>query len=592
MNDLLNRLREQFTVFWNRQGRFQRTALIALVVIAVIVIPLVITWATTPTYAVAFSKLSEEDAGKIVQSLKDKGITYQLRDSSTILVPADKVYDVRLTIANEGLPSGSTIGFEIFGQNTLGMTEFTQKVNYQRALEGELARTIQSLEAVQKAQVHLVTPERTLLEEDQQPTTASITIQEKPGQHLDAAQVRSITHLVASSVQGLKPESVVVVDVNGNLLSAGNIDGGKADASTEVDSRRAAELSYSRDLQNKVQKLLDSAFGPGKAVVQAYITLDWTARETKSQVYDPNTQVLRSSQKIGETYDAYGQNQGGVAGAIPNLPPGVTDNLKENQFAGYNRSEDINNYEVSMVETKENLTPGIIKNISLSVLVDGITDEADLAKIKSVVSAAAGIDLARGDKIAVETLDFDRTYATKQTQAETEQNLMDLYVKIGTAAAALLVILAVLLFVQRLLRNLRAASAEAWTPILQPVTVSAPELAPTPIEKVPQVEARTPVQELPSPPSPAELLMGLSEAPRIEKEESMPQIELPQPEVWDEGPAELELTDLLGRYAEEAPSVEDQQMQQVIIQLAEESPASVAEIIQMWLSEDEHGAGL
>jgi flagellar M-ring protein FliF len=590
MNDLLNRLREQFTIFWNRQGRFQRTALIAFVVIAIIVIPLVITWATAPTYAVAFSKLSEEDAGKIVQSLKDKGINYQLRDSSTILVQADKVYDVRLTMANEGLPAGSTIGFEIFGQNTLGMTEFSQKVNYQRAMEGELARTIQSLEAVQKAQVHLVTPERTLLEEDQQPTTASVTIQEKPSQHLDAAQVRAITHLVASSVQGLKPESVVVVDVNGNMLSAGNIDGGKLDASTEVDNRRASELSYSRDLQNKVQKLLDSAFGPGKAVVQAYVTLDWTARETKSQVYDPTTQVLRSSQKIGETYDAYGQNQGGVAGAIPNLPPGVSDTLKENQFAGYNRSEDINNYEVSMVETKENLTPGIVKNISLSVLVDGITDEADLAKIKSVVSAAAGIDLTRGDKIAVETLAFDRTYASQQTQTETQQNLLDLYVKIGTAAAALLIILAVLLFVQRLLRNLRAASAEAWTPILQPVTV--PEFAPASVEKVPQMEAKTPVEELLGPPSPAELLMGLGETPKFGKEEAMPQIELPQPDVWDEGPAELELTDLLGRYAEEAPSVEDQQMQQVIVQLAEESPASVAEIIQMWLSEDDRESGV
>ncbi len=585
MNEVINRLREQITTFWNRLGRVQRIVLIALAVIAVIVIPVLITTANTTTYAVAFSKLSEEDAGKIVKSLKEKNIPYQLRDGSTILVPTDQVYDVRIDMATEGLPEGSTVGFEIFSQNMLGMTEFAQQVNYRRALEGELARTISSLEAVEKAQVYVVTPERTLLEEDQEPTTASVTVQEKTGKHLDAAQVKAITHLLASSVQGLKPENVVVVDANGNLLSAGNLDGGKVDALSEADSRRAAEVSYSRELQSKVQKLLESALGPNRAVVQAYVALDWTKRETTSQVYDPDSTVLRSTQKIGETYDAYGQDQGGVPGAIPNLPPGVTDTLQENQFAAYNRSEDINNYEVSVVESKESLTPGVIKNISLSVLVDGITDEADLQKIRSVVAAAVGIDEARGDKLAVETIDFDKTFSQQQAQAETERNLMDIYMMIGTAAAALLVLLAVLFFVQRLLRNLRLASVEAWTPILQPVGAMAALPGEAPVEAM-----------LPSAPSPAELMMSFEELPRIseakKREEEMPRLELPQPDVLEEIPAELELSELLGRYADEAPSVEDQQMQQVIVQLAEESPASVAEIIQMWLAEDDTSAGI
>ncbi len=578
MNELLNRLREQFTAFWNRQGRVQRIILITLVVSALILIPVFIALATRPTYVVAFSKLNEEDAAKIVQSLKDKGIPYQLKDSNTILVPSEMVYDVRLTVAAEGLPQGSTVGFEIFGQSTLGMTEFAQRVNYQRALEGELARTIMSLEAVEKAVVHVVTPERALLVEDQQPTTASVTIQEKPGQHIDQAQVRSITHLVASSVEGLKPENVVVVDVNGNLLSAGNMGDTSISAVSETDSRRAAELAYSRELQNKVQNMLDSALGPNRAVVQAYVTLDWTERQTTSQIYDPNSATLRSSQKTSETYDAYGTDQGNVAGAIPNLPPGVADTLQENQFAGYNRSEETTNYEISVVESQEKLKPGVIKNISMSVLVDGIEDEADLQKLRAAVAAAAGINEARGDQLAVETLQFDKTYQEQQSKAEAERNLMDIYIKVGTAAAAILVILAVVLFVQRLLRNLKLASEAAWMPILQPVTA-------------PTVEALTPpteAQEMKAlPPTPSELMMSIESAPQLEEKMEPFKIELPQPDVLEEVPAELELSDLLGRYAEEAPSVEDQQMQQVITQLAEESPASVAEIIQMWLAEDE-----
>jgi flagellar M-ring protein FliF len=577
--NLLNRLREQALAIWNRLGRVQRILLISLVVIALILIPLTYTWANTPNYVVAFSNLGEEDTGRIVESLKSKNIPYQLRDSSTILVPANQVYDVRISMATEGLPQGSTVGFEIFSQNMLGMTEFAQKVNYQRALEGELARTIGSLGAVDKAVVHIVTPERSLLSEDQLPTTASVTITQKSGQQLDGAQVKAITHLVASSVQGLTPDSVVVVDVNGNMLSAGSLAGGKPDSMSEADARRAAELSYSKDLQNKVQRLLDTALGPNRAIVQAYVSLDWTERETTAQVYDPNSSALRSSQKIGETYDAYGQNVGGVAGTIPNIPPGVADTLQENQFASYKRSEDISNYEVTMTETKENLSPGVVKNISISVLVDGITDEADLQKIRSVVAAAAGINETRGDQLAVETIDFDKTFAQEQTQAETQRSLMDIYMSIGAVAAALLVLLAVLLFVQRLLRNVRLASQQAWTPILQPVSA------------VPGIPGKP---GMPLAPSPAELMLSMEELPKIvpEAREEYVAPELPQPEILQEMPAELELSDLLGRYAEEAPSVEDQQMQQVITQLAEESPASVAEIIQMWLTEDERTSGL
>jgi flagellar M-ring protein FliF len=581
MNELLKRLRDQFSTFWSRQGRFQRTALIALVITAIIVIPIFVTWATAPTYSVAFSELSEKDAGEIVAQLQDQGVPYKLKDAGTILVPSEQVYEVRLNMARAGLPRGGTVGFELFSGSTLGMTEFTQRVNYQRALEGELERTIDNLESVDAVRVHIVTPERSLLASDQAPTTASITIKQNPAQPLNAEQVKAITHLVASSVENLKPENVVVVDFEGNLLTTSASEGKTDDALSQTDYRRMAELAYSKALQEKVQHLLDSALGPNKSIVQAYVALDWTERQTKSQSFDPASAVLRSSQVTTETYDAYGTAAGGEPGAVTNLPPGVGEDLAENQFAAYNKEESINNYEVSMVESQTTLPPGVVSRISLSVLVDGITDEAELAKIRSAVAAAVGIDLGRGDSLAVEAIDFDRTYYQEQNAQIAQSERLDMIITIGKALAAFIILLAILLYIQRLLRNLRLASAQAWTPVLQPVAETPPGLMPG-----------APGMALPGGYPSEEELIELPGIPKPEKRRPPVEPEfdvmLPQPEMAEEeGFPELELSDLLGRFAEEAPSVEDQQMQQAIARLAEESPASVAEIIQMWLSEDE-----
>jgi flagellar M-ring protein FliF len=176
---------QQVSSFWQKQNRSQRITMIVLVVALAVIIPVLIIWATTPTYVVAFSGLSEADAGQITQQLDTNKTPYKLRDAGTIMVPANSVYEVRLQMARDGLPASSTVGFEIFSGNTFGMTDFTEKVNYQRALEGELERTIGSLSAIQGVRVHIVTPEKTLLSSDQAPTTASITIQPKMGQTLD-----------------------------------------------------------------------------------------------------------------------------------------------------------------------------------------------------------------------------------------------------------------------------------------------------------------------------------------------------------------------------------------------------------------------
>ena len=314
---------QQFNKFWKSQKTAQRVTILSLAAAALVLIPVIIVWATTPSYSAAYRGLSETDAGNIVQKLTDSGISYKLENNGTILVPSNQVYEVRLMMAREGIPANNSVGMELFSQSAIGMTEFTQKVNYQRAMEGELERTIASMEAVEAVRVHIVTPEKTLLAGEQAPTTASATIKVKPGQSLDAVQVRSITHLIASSIEGMKPENVVVVDTKGNMLASGSQDGQTSADSSQNDTHRTAEIAAAHDIQQKVQSLLDTVLGPNNSVVQASVVLDWTQRETTSQTFDPTPAAIRSSQKVSETYNTNSASTGGIPGASSNLPTPV-----------------------------------------------------------------------------------------------------------------------------------------------------------------------------------------------------------------------------------------------------------------------------
>ncbi|MCI0520746.1 MAG: flagellar M-ring protein FliF [Chloroflexi bacterium] len=558
---MLNQIRQQFGTFWDKQSRIQRAVLAALVAVAIVLIAVFLVWAGTPTYGVAFSGLSEADAGVIVEKLNEENIPYQLRDSGTILVPSSQVYDVRLMMAREGLPQGGSVGFEIFSGNTLGMTEFTQRVNYQQAMEGELERTIGSLNAVEAVRVHIVTPEKSLIASNQLPTTASVTVKERPGMHLDIAQVRSITHLVASSVEGLPPENVVVVDVNGNLLASGE-SGDDATLASQSDSHREAEVLAARELQAKVQNLLDTALGPNKSVVQASVTMDWTERETTTQQFNPDTAALRSSQFVQETYTTTNATLAGLPGAVSNLPVGETGLLPENQAVVYTRTEQITNYELTEMQSHEIAPPGSVQRISLSVLVDGVTDATQLATLQEVIAAAAGIDAARGDMLAVETLAFDRTYYETQAAEMESTQRTDLYVKIGIAVAAALILAILFWYILRLLNNLKLASAEAWTPILRPVAeVALPGMGAAPF---PQFQ--------PSPDKAQPMMMEQTMSKSEPQIESRPALQ----------PFKLELPEL---------TEEDTQLQSLIQELANEDPSSLAGIIQLWLSEDDRGNG-
>lgn len=555
-------LQQQVTQFWTRQSRSQRATMIVLVAAAVLLIVFLVAWASTPNYSTVYSGLSETDAAQIVDKLNERNIPYKLKDSGTIQVPSDKVYETRLQMAKEGLPQDTSTGFEIFNGNTFGMTEFTQRVNYQRALEGELERTIGSLAAVQAVRVHVVTPEKTLLMDQQPPTTASVTIQIAPGKRLDQTQVQSITHLVASSVEGLDPNNVVIVDTTGNLLASGAGEAASTGITALSDSQRNIEIAAAQEIKNKTQSLLDAVLGPNSSVVQANVVMDWTQRETTSISYDPTPAAIRSSQTLNETYTTNGENLAGVPGAETNLPTPAP--LEDGAQGGliYQRNEETINYEITQVESHEIASPGQISRVSLSVLVDGISDPQQLQVLRGAVAAAAGIDEARGDTLSVETLAFDRTYYETQTAELEQQSQMDLYIRIGTYAAAVLLLLALFWYISRLLRNLRMASTETWTAVMKPVSEASLN-APRP--------------------------MSL-EHPQGDQSGALADAVLAQhPGVAAPTPAQV--VQQAAYFAPPTPqpvlTAEDEQMHRALERLADENPASVAEIIQLWLTEEE-----
>ncbi len=560
-------LQQQFSRFWSQQSGTQRLILIILVILAVVLIPLFVVWATTPTYEVAFSGLSEADAGQIVEQLNSDNTPYKLRGSGTIMVPSNQVYEVRLKMARQGLPEGGTVGFEIFNGNTLGMTEFSQRVNYQQAIEGELERTIGSLSAVQAVRVHIVIPEKSILSSEQSPTTASVTIMEKPGMSIDGSQVRAITHLVASSVEGLKPENVVVVDVNGNMLASGE-GSDQSNLTTQTDSRRTAELSAADQIKKKVQDILDKALGPNKSVVQADVSMDWTQRETSRQSYDPDQSVIRSAQDVKEVYTTTNGSLEGVPGATTNLPPAGTSTESGSNGLSYTRTESTINYEVTEVQTHEVQVPGDIQRISLSVLVDGITDTQQLETLQSVIAAAAGIDTNRGDNLAVQSLAFDRSYYQNQMTEVQKAEKQNMYFRYGEIGVAILVFALLFWYILRVLKNLRLTSMTAWTPIMRPVSEMALPMAGTqsknsagagaPPANLLQNHAASVAPE-------SQSLNQLTQA--IENKKKIPKIELP------------------------TISPEFEQLQKTLDDVVDSDPTSIAEAIQLWLADDEKQHG-
>jgi len=421
---------------WSAQSQTNRLLIGGFVLIAVLAIGFFTAARFRgPEYAVLFSNLSSDDAGSVVGKLKDDKIPYRLADGgATILVPQDQVYEERVALAGDGVVKGGGSGWELFDKTNLGMTDFQEKIDKQRATEGELQRTIAGLTPVESARVHLATPDSTLYSTAQQPTTASVAIKTKPGMELSSSEVRGITQLVSGAVDGLKPENVTIVNQDGNVLIPSATDpngttaesGGAASALKLTQDQLLAKQRYESNLQENIQGMLDSALGPHRSAVRVATDMNFDATDTETKSYAPQG-TIRSQQTEKESYT------GAVPGRVlPAGVPGTTTNTvptyqgQQQQIANgrMNKSKNTVNYEITEQNSKHIDAPGKVTRTSVAVLVNVpptaatiaangtataptyAVNPADVAKIRNVVAAAAGIDPARGDQISVEAIPF------------------------------------------------------------------------------------------------------------------------------------------------------------------------------------------
>jgi flagellar M-ring protein FliF len=428
------------TTTFNSFTAGQKAVTIAAVLALVIGGYFFATWAATPSYAMLFNNLSSKDASAIVESLQKSGTPYELANGGqTVMVPSDQVYDLRLQLSGEGLPGEEDTGFAILDGQGMTTSDFMQHVGYQRALEGELAKTIKSIDGVEAATVHLVMPQKDVFADEEEKPTASVLVASKAPGNLSSAQVQSIVHLVASSVEGLEPEQVTVAGADGKMLSTG---GGEVSSGGSEGNAKETDDFQDR-LSASVQKMLEGVVGPGHAVVTTRAELDFDRVETRKKIYEVNPSVPPlSEEQNSERYNGAGTPAGGALG---------NDNIQVPTSAGtgqYDNNRSVRNNAINETNEVRMSAPGKIQKLNMAVLLDSTTaGKIDAAEVQQLVSAAAGIDATRGDTIAVSAMAFD-TSAAKAAQdalaasAAAEKSAQQtMMVKVGAMVAVVVILL-------------------------------------------------------------------------------------------------------------------------------------------------------
>ena len=446
-------------------------------------------WRRESGFRPLYTSLAAEDASAVVEKLKQSGVEYRLADNgSSVLVPEAKAAESRLALAAAGLPKSGRIGFELFDKNNLGATEFTEHINYHRALEGELERSVMCLGEVEQARIHITLAKDSIYTEERQPAKASVLVRLKPGVRLAAANVTAISYLVASAVEGLAPEAVSVVDMQGNLLNRPRkgLPGESAEPSEGLlDFRQTVE----RDLSHKISATLEPLLGADKFRVGVSVDCDFSSVEQSEEIYDPTRSVMVSSQKTEDVSGGTGSN--GVPGTASNLPrptsrPGT-------MLAGVSRRTENIAYQSSRTVRRTRLPQGAVKRMSLAVLVDQAVSWEGTGKqrrrvlvppapetlkaIRDLVAGVAGLAPDRGDQLIIEALPFESTLhpegepaepgapaapAAKNPAPRWLEMLRDPKIAIGAVAGAVLVIgAAVFLWFRGRKRTASASSAPA-----------------------------------------------------------------------------------------------------------------------------------
>jgi len=527
---------------FNKLSMQQKFMLGGIVIVTLVLLGVTLFFLNEPSYSTLYTGLAQEDASKVVESLTAQKIPYKLEDNGqTIKVQKEKVYETRLALASKGIPSTGIIGYEIFDKTTMGMSEFMQKLNYKRAIEGELARTIMQQEGVEGVRVHIVIPQKAVFKEEEKPPTASVVLKLRNSTALTKNNILAITNLVSSSVEGLTPGHISIIDTKGRLLSKDNEEGSLA-----VSSAKQYEVKQSIEnyLAQKAQSILDNVLGYGNAMIQITADVDFAQVEKTMETYDPDGQVAVSEQIIK------GENNGRSA---------ADSNAQVSQNSTVN-------YEISKTIQKVVEGSGNIKRLSVSTVINYASKEVkngdkvevtyeprsdeQMRKLEEIVKNAVGIDAKRNDQFSIVNLSFETKALDGMKEGE-GTSILDNVNKFSNLILILVAIGASMFILKNLMFRLKNEK------ILIGTVGGAGHLA---VDNTLALQGGAP-------------LTGIEQGaqPQMLQPPKKKQM-LPVGNIEDE-------------ISEEA--IEKQQQQEKIVNYVQKNPADAAKLINAWLHEDE-----
>jgi flagellar M-ring protein FliF len=450
-----------------------RIALVGGVVVLLVGLAVVVAVTIGTSFEPLYYNLDPDDAAEVIQFLKKERIEYRLVDQGRVIkVPRKDVYETRLQLVGSDLPRGG-VGFEIFDKSNIGVTEFVQNINYQRALQGELARTIREIRQVESARVHLVIPKKSLFIEEQKEATASVILKMKPGNRLNKEQVEGVMKLVAGSVEGLHPAQVTVLDTRGMVLSQEIMQ--SANDKTMTARQISIKREYESNLEKRLRTMMERVVGLQKVVVRVSTLMDFSRVERTEELFDPDQTAVRSEHLLSVANQEPAAAGQGVPGVASNVPGAVAPvQVGAGTTAASNKDDQTRNYEVSKTVSHTLLPVGTVKNISVAVLVDGLYREvgkdqkpefaprsdADMLVYTSMVKKAIGFNKKRGDQVEVACVPFDTASMAEEVKA---MKSAERYHLIMIGAKYVLLALGFLIFYLKVLKPLLLFITQQFT---------------------------------------------------------------------------------------------------------------------------------
>jgi flagellar M-ring protein FliF len=463
MPDKARAFLKQLSDFWASLPTVKRFALVFFTAASLVAVIAISVLSSREHYAYLYTELSVDDAAQMVEKLKTGQVPYQLQNNGTAIeVPEDRVAALRLEFAAGGLPRGGSVGFEIFDRSRIGATEFEQQVNLRRALEGELVRSVMSIDGVKAARVHLVLPEHRLFAAREESASASVVVKLANSANFGKREVAAVVHLVSMAVPGLSKDRISVVSTEGLTLHRPNSDAGGGSDSSDRDTEQSRALGS--QLEADTQAQLERVVGPGNADVRVNVELNESSRERTEELYDPSKTALRSEHKTEETSGAADNGVAGVPGAKSNLPDAqdgkAADDTAPTAGGGIRKTE-TRNWEVQRITQKTTMPPGDIKRLSVAVVLNGRYERhgeqstfvprtpEEVAALEGIVKHVVGFDATRGDDVEVRAVQFARLDTDEAPQTVDRLTQVRRWLPVGIAGLVAVIVLCALVLVWR-----------------------------------------------------------------------------------------------------------------------------------------------